>query len=345
MATLSVGVVITLSLAPSPTSPDSTQSSDSSSSAQEGITPTDDEPPQTTYTAFVINVHDWTQPDKSIATLNRILDLHTEYAVPVDIYLDDAVTQQYVTQAPELIERLKTDPNVAVSYHIRPPTPYYGGFHEEWFRGMNTAALYGRVMEYETHAIDLETGQPTSAPGGYQYVKELMGYAPIVAAQANGRTPLGKAVANVYRDLGAIFTLRHGAASAPGDTVNDLFLRPEDAELKVYERLDAADANRLIADVIATLPTDRSSFLNLKWHEDNFYTTGTPWDDVYLINRKDPKDPPYDIANWQSSTQPKTAAQQEIQWDRYEAMLQYVTMNTDTVTAMNARDLLTLIER
>lgn len=296
------------------------------------------------YAAFIINVHDWTQPDNSIATLNHILDLHDEYSVPVDIYLDDQVTQIYATEAPDLLERLATNPNVAVSYHIRPPSPYYGGFHEEWFRGMSTDELYDNLMEYETHAIDLETGEPTDAPGGYQYVKDLIGYAPIVAAQAEGRSVLDQALANVYADLGATFTLKHGTSSALGDSVNGLFLRPEDVELKVYERKDAIDANALIESAIADLPDSRPAFLNLKWHEDNFYTSGTPWNDVYFDENDSPRDPPYDVTNLDASTTPKTEAQQEIQWDRYEAMLQYVTTHSDILTAINATDLLTLIE-
>lgn len=305
--------------------------------------PTSDASMQTIYTSFVINIHDWTNPEQSIATIHHIIDLHEEYNVPVDLYLDDEVTQIYAAQAPDLIDRMKTSPYVAVSYHIRPPSPYYSGFHPEVFRNMSNTELYDALMTYETHAIDLTTGEPTDAAGGYQYVKDLIGYPPIVAAQADGKSEVTKTLAQVYADLGAQFTLRHGTTSALGSTANGLYLRPEDEEVKAYERKTATDNDAYMEELIAALPETRPAFINLKWHEDNFYTSGTPWNDVYFNANDTPKDPPYDITHWQTSTTPKTEAQQQVQWDRYEDFLKYVTTHMDTITVINAKNLVTLV--
>jgi hypothetical protein len=239
---------------------------------------------------------------------------------------------------------MKTSPNVAVSYHLRPPSPYYGQFHEAFFDGLSDDDLYDRLMTYETHAIDLVTGESTDTPGGYQYVKDLMGYAPIVAARAEGNTAISKTLANVYRDLGAQFTLRHETRSALGSTANGLYLRPEDMEVKVYEQKGARDNEAFLESIINTLPKQRPVFLNLKWHEDDFYTTGTPWRDVYYTDETTPKFPPYDISAWQSSTIPKTEREQNVQWERYEDTLVYVTTHPDIMTAINAKDYTDLIE-
>lgn len=300
----------------------------------------------TVYTSFVINVHDWTEPAQSIATVNRLIDLHEQYKVPVDLYLDDGVDQIFEQQAPELFMRLESSPYVAVSYHIRPPTPYYGIFHSEYFDEMSHDQLIASLTDYETHAIDFVTGKTTSAPGGYQHLKELIGYAPYVVAYADGKSSVSKALAEVYKGMGAQFVLHHGDATSFGSTINGLYLRPEDEEFKVYEHNKPITSDEIFSTINAGLPATRPAFLNLKWHENNFYSSGTGWAGIYYEpNGKDvkPLSPPYDLSLASTTQSDKTDAQEKIQWDRYEGMLQYVLAHSDTYTVINARDVAAMI--
>ncbi|MFA6018001.1 MAG: hypothetical protein WCT28_04630 [Patescibacteria group bacterium] len=302
---------------------------------------------ETVYTSFIINTHDWTQPEESIATINRIIDLHELYKIPVDIYLTDPMVQLYVAQAPELIERLKTSPYVAVSYHLRPPTPYYAGFHEEIFNGLSENEIKAKILEYEEHAIDLKTGEPTDRPGGYQYLKDLIGYAPIVIGSAEGKDKLHKILDQIYKEKGATFTLQHNTIGKLGDTFNGLFLRPENLEIKVYERKDEISVDALMADALKTLTNTRPTFLNVKWHENNFYSSGTGWSEIYFSDgntHQIPLNPPYSQTISGLTQTAKTHEQQLIQWERYEALMKYVKDRPETFTTINAKNLLDLIK-
>jgi hypothetical protein len=300
----------------------------------------------TVYTTFVINTHDWTKPTESIATINRIIDLHEEYHMPVDIYLNDPMVQLYVKEAPELIQRLKTSPYVAVSYHLRPPTPYYSDYREDMFTNMTAAKIRTTLLNYEEHAIDLTTGEPTDAPGGYEYLKYLMGYAPYVVADAAGNDTLHKTLAAIYKEKGATFTLKHNTDSALGSTVNGLYLRPENVEVKAYERKDEIAVTDLMTEALSATNGTRPSFLNLKWHENNFYSSGTSWFGIYFADgssKQIPAEPPYDLSKGSSTQTDKTDEQERIQWDRYEGLLKYVKEHPETYTAINARNLVDLV--
>lgn len=297
------------------------------------------------YTSFIINVHDFSQPEESIATINRIIDLHEEYELPVDIYLTDPMVQLYEEMDPNLIERLKTSPYVAVSHHLRPPYPYYEDFHEDWLNDLSTSELKATLIDYETHAIDLTTGQTTEEPGGYQHLKDLLGYAPYVVTQAASRQAVSQALAEVYKEMGAQFTLRHGTDTDLGDTANGLWLRPEHAEVKVYEPRKAIVIEDFLAEYLDELPENGPRFMNLKWHENNFYSSGTNWSGIYYAPGQKGDvalDPPYDLSLWTTTETDKSDEEERVQWERYEDVLQYIKDHPVTFTAINACDLLQL---
>lgn len=328
-----------------------TPSTDTTESPSSSNTPSEEAKitlSETVYTSFVINTHDWTEPEESIATLNRLLDLHEKYDLPIDIYLNDPMVQLYEQEAPDLIERLKDKSYVAISYHLRPPYPYYAGFRESVFDGLSKSELRSRLLDYEEHAIDLKTGEPTDEPGGYEHLKDLLGYAPIVVAGAADQDPIHKTLASIYKEKGATFTLRHNVDDTLGSSINGLSLRPENVEVKVYERKDEISVDALFAESFAALPETRPAFLNLKWHENNFYSSGTGWFGVYFADGADRSitlDPPYDLSLGYSTQTDKTEAQKQIQWDRYEAVLAYVKARPETYTVINAWDLLDLLEQ
>lgn len=299
---------------------------------------------ETVYTAFVINVHDWYYTDENIETLNKIIDLHEQYQMPVDIHLTDQVTQVYQEQAPELLERLKTSPYIAVSYHVRPPSPYYWDYDWLGLEQMDDKTLYSTVKNYEEHEIDLATGQPTSAPGGYELLKELIGYSPYVVSGAGSSTRIRQAADRVWKEKGAVFALKHKETTAWGEKLDGLWLRPEDLEIKVYEPRGRKSGESVLLDGLAELPESRPTFLNLKWHENNFYSWKTSWNNVYndtSVAPQQPKTPPFDLSLTEMEI--KDSKEQAEQWQRYEECLTYVKEHPEIFTAINARDLMRMM--
>lgn len=296
----------------------------------------------TRYTMFILNVHDWLLGDDSIETVNKVIDIHEQYEIPVNIYLTDPMVQLYVAEAPDLIERLKTSPYVTVSYHSRPSTPYYSDFDIVGLHELSDEEIYDKIMEYETHAIDLATGLPTDEPGGYVYLTELMGYPPLTAAVFSEYKNVETQALKVYKDLGATFTLVHGKVSELGDKKGGLYLRPEEIELKLYEsKALSSKAKDVIEDAMTayTGSTDKGIFMNIKFHEDNFYLNGTPWIYNFYTGAQysEPKETPFDIET--VKVKEKTDVEQEHIWELYEDGVAYVKEHATTMNPISEFDL------
>jgi hypothetical protein len=287
------------------------------------------------YVSFILNVHDWVYGDESITTMNRVVDLHEKYNVPIDIYLMDPMVQLYETKAPSLLTRLKTSPLVAVSYHLRVPYPYYANFDWMGLANMSDAALSSTILNYEEHKLDLVSGQATSAPGGYQHLKDILGYAPYTVVTETGNKRNETAMAAIYKAKGAFFTLVHGRTTELGQKAYDLTLRPEHVEVKAYENPSAIAVDTAIMDpAIASAPATRPAFVNLKWHDDNFHSRKTPWINVFYADseaKQQPRLPPFDLSAI-GDIGLKTESEKAIQWDRYEKLLQYVVAHTELGT-------------
>ncbi len=298
------------------------------------------------YVEFVLNTHDWVFFDDSIATVNKVIDLHEKYKLPVEVYLTDPIIRTYVSKSPAFVERLKTSPVVSISHHVRPPAPYYSGYDWYGLDKLTDSALKTLLTSYEEHAIDLTTGLPNAAEaGGYEFMKKTIGYAPYVVTMSAGAGKVATTLAEIYKSKGALFTGRHSdKGTAWGETSNGLLMRPETAEVKAYEEKDDVDfETKILGPAMATVGTTRPAFVNLKWHEDNFYTSGTPWGNVYYADAKAKtmKPPPYDTSAYEP-VEKKTATQKATQWKRYETALQYMVAHTDTYRVISIRDLKTL---
>lgn len=299
------------------------------------------------YTLFILNVHDWLLGEDSIETVNKVIDIHEEYEIPVNIYLTDPMVQLYVEEAPDLIERLRTSEYVTVSYHTRPPSPYYSNFDIIGLHELSDEEIYDKIMEYETHKIDLSTGLPTEEEGGYAYLTELMGYAPVTAAVASEYKNVVTQAIKVYKDLGATFTLVHGKETLLGDKKGALYLRPEQIELKLYE---SKGLESKAADVIEAAMADFSGdsskgiFLNIKFHEDNYYLKGTPWLYNFFTDGKesDPKSVPFDIETVKVNE--KSELEKAHIWELYEEGVQYVKENEETMHPISEFDLQEMIK-
>ncbi len=292
-----------------------------------------------TYITFSINTQDFSYPEESITALNNIISLHEEYQIPVDIYLTTTMFDVYGAQAPDLQERLKTSPMVAVSYHVRPPKPYYRNY--DW---MNLAEMtfdqkYATIMDYETHGLNLATGEPTSNPGGYQGLADYLGYSPYVASTLPDQ-PLSAAVYGVFKDLGAAFTLVHGRAVNLGETLEGLYLKPEHVDLKLFEYI-GEDVGSVIDNALtearATSNGHAPYFVGIKMHDNDFFAESSAWTTVYLAHGRKP---PWDTS-YKAGLLPDEA--QDEMWATYVSAVEYVASIQDRVTSINASTILEIL--
>lgn len=295
-----------------------------------------------TYTLFTINTHDWVLADESIKTLNRVIDIHEEHEIPVQIYLTDPMIHLYTEKSPALIERLKTSPYVVISYHVRPPAPYYLNFDISDLNKQSEEEIYDTIMEYETHKLDLETGEALDVQGGYEYAKELFGYAPPVVGTASNSPTVTQIMTKVYKELGATFAVVHGKESNLGDKKFDLYVRPEHIEIKLYEYKDENHtAKEVIEERLANLTGNENHdiFMNIKFHENNFYSDGTPWDNIYFKDgdKSKIKLPPYNLD--EAKPEIKSEELQARMWKIYEDAVIYVKENSATLNPISEFDL------
>ena len=300
--------------------------------------------PQGPYAMFSINVQNFIYPEESIKVLNRFIDIHEQYNIDVDIYVTDASFQNYVNLSPELIDRFKNSKNVAISYHVRPPTEWYKGFDQSGLRNMSANDIYDFVYERETHAINMETGEPENAPGGIAYIKEVLGYAPIIAGTVSSGT-LAKAVSQVYSDLGVIFDVQHKREIQFGEVSNSLYLRPETVEIKGYEYVRAGiDGEQLYAEqALPHLDGQGMEVVNMKWHDSDVNLTKAIYTTLYYEDgdRSKPLSPPYDLSKV-NEIDIEPSFMQDKHWVLYESAVKYIAENPDWIS-INAIDLAQLL--
>lgn len=294
----------------------------------QGSTPTTDK----TRVMFSLNVHDFVDPDESFATISKVIDIHEKYSVPVDIYLTDEMTRLIEKTSPSLLSRLKTSKVVAVNYHVRPPSPYYSGFDYIGLAGMDSVTLTKTLLSYEEHAIDLTTGKVTAEAGGYQHLKDLLGYAPRIVSPMTTNAFL-PTLAKIYKDKGAEFIVSHDVSAKLGDKTNNLLQRPEQVELKVLDE-DKQSASTVLES--ARTEAGAGGFIGIKAHETDFYSIFIPWTPIYFTDQTDktPKAPPYDLSLSKLTARPQ--ASEDTAWAWYEAAVSYLSMHTSTYDTVNA---------
>lgn len=284
------------------------------------------------YALFSINTQDFAYPELSIATIRRILDIHERYGVPVDIYLDTMLTDFYEQLAPDLLQRLKTSANASVSYHIRPPKPYYTNYDWAGLGAKSAQEQYQTVLNYETHGLDLRTGLPTSAKGGYQKLGELLGFMPWVAAMQPDAS-VGQAVSDVFKDLGARFFIQHERVINLGDKQNGVYLRPEHYDLRLFQTV-GQDVATVIENALASAHAATGArapyFVGVKMHDNDFFAEDSAWVTVYVNG---PRRPPFDTSR---KSPLLSAAQQQAVWQHYEAAVAYVAAQSQRLGTTNA---------
>lgn len=304
------------------------------------------------YLSFSLNVQEFAFVDEGIETVNRVIDLHEELGVPIEIYLTNTMVDIYEKQAPDLLGRLKTSDVVGVSYHIRPPLPYYTNYDFVGLEEMGDEELYETVADYEEHDLDLNTGLPMEEPGGYERLKELMGYPPkVIGMQSNPAT--GKVISEVFEDKGAVFSVVHGGSSAPyesgeclfvrdgggmdfGDRKYGLYVRPENVEIRLFQCL-GLDPGEVIEDGLVFYDGDGPIFLNVKMHDNDFYSEKSSWTQAYVGKGRTVFEAgDFDYMDFVNSDYLLSEKDREEMWALYEAAVRYVAGHSDAYTTINA---------
>ncbi len=299
----------------------------------------------TKYVLFTINTHDWVFEEKTIATVQRVVEIHEKYNIPVAVYLTDPMVQLYAEKYPDIIELLKASSVVVVSYHIRPPAPYYIDFDFLGLENMNADERDATLLDYEEHAIDLETGLSTEEEGGYEYLKNIIGYSPpavgMLTDVENG-IPLTK----IYAEKGATFAVVHERISTLGEKKGLLFIRPEDVEIKLYEyRTVEKDPAAIIARESENASTTRDIFINIKMHESDFYARKITWAAAYYENRDKtkPLTPPFDLSLAGGDDILKSPKEEDETWELYENTVKYVSEHQEEFTSISEFDLVEMV--
>ncbi len=296
------------------------------------------------YLSFSIVTQEFGYTQEAIDTINKIIDIHEQSNVPLDVIVDDASMQLYASQAPDVIERLKTSPVVAVSYHTRPPTPYYQKFDFAGLKDLSGDELHDRILQYEEHGTDLVTGTPANRAGGYQFVKDQIGYAPIMVGMIT-EPEFAPTLLDIYSEKGAQFVIEHRTKPIePNEYRDELMIRPETIPLIYTEHLEDTP-EQLIADQFASAPAvDGPIFMSVKTHDNDFFATESAWLSVYLnqVGRGTPE-PPFNLSIQDDYADLLSIDEQTKRWDHYTAAVQYASEHTDEFTLINAKQLATVV--
>ncbi len=289
------------------------------------------------YNFFALNTQDFAYPQQSAELVWRVIDLHESLEVPIDISLTTTMVDFYEAQYMDLLRRLFTSHVVCLGYHGRPPLPYHTSFDWLGMSSMSSDQQRSTIYTYETHGLDLTTGQPTTASGGYAKLASLAGYAPpSVGILVDGATLQASADA-VLLQLGAQFGVVHGRAANLGDTRNGLYVRPEHYDLKLFEHVGRG-ATEVLDEAIAAAPTaagGRAPFVvGVKMHDNDFFAEDSAWTTVYLAKGAR-QGPPWNTAL--KSPLLSSDAQQQV-WSLYESTVRYAASIRGRVPIANSRD-------
>ncbi len=307
--------------------------------------------PQKGAISFVINVHDWVNSDDSAHTLLHLIDLFEKYHLRGDFYFTAPVVEKYVNEHPELIERLKSSA-MTISYHVRPPHPLYSGFDSR-LQGLDDASLYQTLMDYETYALDLTTGDlDRSRAGGYSYVAQVFGTKPVTASAPNNDRRIKDASERVFAALGAQMTILYHEQGTdldePFQYTNGLLVRPSDFSITRIPGSEnfwwnfmsgprAAEYNpvQLLKTQLAAWEAPRAPLITALIHENNFSRSGPEsWTPFYFADKdkSNPLQPPYNL-NAPDSSKVRSAADQQAIWAAYEGLLAFAAENLNVVTS------------
>ena len=307
------------------------------------------------YISFIINVHDIKHVDESANTLIRLVKLFQKHGVKGDFYLTAPMVHLYQEKRPDIIALLKNT-HMTISYHARPPHPINRGFDGR-LKNLSDEELKKTLLDYETYRLDMRTGELNKKEvGGYKYVKEVFGRAPVVAGSPAKDSRIKKAHLKVLKELGAKMTILYHESGTnlhnPYQYIESLLVRPSDFSVTRWRMKDTPQKafwwNMLdkpfkdqynpltyFKKMVAEWTGSRPPFVTAIIHENNFFRRlATPWAYMYYHDRQkqQPKKPPYDIYA-RDASQSRTEANTEAIYKAYEELIEYTTKYYNVVTS------------
>ncbi|MFH1785038.1 MAG: hypothetical protein ABH842_01285 [Candidatus Micrarchaeota archaeon] len=296
---------------------------------------------------FVINTHDWYHLNNSAETLTRLLDIYDKYDVKAEFYFTEPAFKAYEQNYPEILEMLLSK-NMTISFHIRAPHPVT--FKSSYFlemQNMTESELENILTDYETYELNLSDGSLNyDEKGGYSYIKERIGYAPIVAG-LNAVTPeLKNAELKVLKEMGLQMYVRKHSEDIIEMAAPGLLSRPsqfgiEEKTQKYYWFTEDGESGSV--DPLKEVVNPHTIFSNVEGyglvivHENDFYAELPGWRRVYWKDgdgdQAIPKNPPYDITTLSGDITFFTEAETEQQWANYESIVAYAAQNFRVVTS------------
>jgi len=294
---------------------------------------------------FAITIQDFAYPEKSIEHLQKVVDLHESLGVPLDLSFTTSMVDAY--EDTELFKQIKTSPVAVVSYHVRPPVPYYDKCDWRGFGALSDTDKATMVEAYETQALDLETGMPIdNVAGGYAHLTTLLGYPPF-AIGVKAAKDSEAVVMQTYGQLGARFVVVHATQPNLGDKKHGMWVRPQHVDLKLFEEGNAdavAAVDKALADSRALETAEAPYIVGVKMHDNDFFSSTSAWTTVYFNPSpvRCQQGPDFDLS--QKAPLLDQAAR-DAMWARYQAAVEYVATFDSSVRAVNAADLEELVDQ
>jgi hypothetical protein len=302
---------------------------------------------------FAVNVHDFVNLDESADTVLRLVDLFERWNLRGDFYLTAPMVALYEERRPDVMVRLKQSA-MTISYHVRPPHPLIVGFDAP-LRGLEGDALKAALRDYETYRLDLETGTlDTTEPGGYSYVRDAFGRAPVVASVPSAlyRSESLEVLAELGARMTVIYHESGTKLDSPFEYAGGLLIRPSDwsvtrwatdsspKEQFWWAMLDTPlasqyDPTRYLEERLRGWTADRPPIVTALIHDDNFYReAATPWALVYYddAQKGTARRPPFDLEAADPS-RPRLPENREAVWSAYETLVAFAAANLDVVTS------------
>jgi hypothetical protein len=317
------------------------------------------------YITFAINVHDWTHPNESAETLLALVDLFERHGVRGDFYFTPEIARALADERPEAVDRIRSSA-MTISYHVRPPHPLCDGFDGR-LAGLSEVELEQVLLDYETYALDLTTGDlDRSRAGGYTFVTGLFGRKPVVASGANSDPRINAAARRVYASLGAQMTVIYHESGTSLETpfvwVDGLLVRPSDFSVTRttpvdggegfwWNKMTSPDADRYDPAAMVQLQLSewearepgRAPFITALIHENNFSRRGAEgWSEIYYAmqhgQRAEPLSPPFDLTAPDPSRL-RPPAERDAIFAAYERLVAFSARNLAVVTSEDILEL------
>jgi hypothetical protein len=294
----------------------------------------------TRYVSFALNTQDFAYVAESAALVTRVLDLHEALNVPLDVFLTTTQVDLFEAEQPALLQRLLTSPVVTLSYHVRAPKPYANNYDWRGVSDMSYDEQVALITDYETHGLDLTTGAPTTASGGFQKLASLWGKAPRMCGTM-WDAAFAQAAADVFGSLGCSMAIEHGRAVNAGENRYGLWIKPEHVDFRLFEYVGQDGAAALDSAIVSaqTAAGVRPAFVGVKMHDNDFFASQSAWTYVYQDGgRRRP--------NWDPTRKPAllTSDEQTAMWTLYEATVRHAAAlrTAGSIQLVDADDLIAL---